>query len=70
MPSAVVTFNGRVTLPLNVRKQLGLKTGDTIEFVETEKGRYSILPGPQSIDSARFEFDHEPAAEEVDEVVQ
>ncbi len=70
MPSAVVTFNGRVTLPLNVRKQLGLKTGDMIEFVEDERGRFSIFPGPQSIDSARIGFDHEPAAEEVDELVR
>lgn len=50
MPSAVVTFNGRITLPLHVRKQLGLKTGDTVEFVEVEKGRFSILPGPSAID--------------------
>ncbi|MGH9589432.1 MAG: AbrB/MazE/SpoVT family DNA-binding domain-containing protein [Terracidiphilus sp.] len=50
MPSAVVTFNGRITLPPHVRKQLGLKTGDTVEFVEVEKGRFSILPGPAAID--------------------
>lgn len=50
MPSAVVTFNGRITLPLHVRKQLGLMTGDTVEFVEIEKGRFSILAGPAAID--------------------
>jgi antitoxin PrlF len=69
MPSAVVTFNGRVTLPLNVRKQLGLKTGDTIQFVETEEGRFSILPGPHSIDDARLASDYDPVAEEMDEFV-
>lgn len=50
MPSAVVTFNGRITLPPHVRKQLGLKTGDTVEFVEVEEGRFSIFPGPAAID--------------------
>ena len=46
MPSAMVTFNGRITLPNDVRKQLGLKTGDNIEFVEIEKGRFAICPRP------------------------
>jgi AbrB family looped-hinge helix DNA binding protein len=53
MQSAVVTFNGRITLPLHLRKQLGLKTGDTVEFVEVEKGRFSILPCPAAIDGDR-----------------
>ncbi len=46
MPSAMVTFNGRITLPNHVRKQLGLKTGDNIEFVEIEQGRFAICPRP------------------------
>jgi AbrB family looped-hinge helix DNA binding protein len=42
MPTAMVTFNGRITLPSQVRKNLGLKTGDDVEFVEVEKGRFAI----------------------------
>ncbi len=42
MPSAMVTFNGRITLPNQVRQQLGLKTGDNVDFVEVEKGRFAI----------------------------
>jgi AbrB family looped-hinge helix DNA binding protein len=42
MPSSTVTFNGRVTLPINVRKQLGLKTGDSVDFVEIDKDRFAI----------------------------
>jgi antitoxin PrlF len=49
MPSAMVTFNGRITLPFHVRKQLGLKTGDSVDFVEIEKGRFAITPGAGSI---------------------
>jgi AbrB family looped-hinge helix DNA binding protein len=45
MPSAMVTFNGRITLPPNVRKQLGLRTGDSVEFVEIGNGRFAISPG-------------------------
>jgi AbrB family looped-hinge helix DNA binding protein len=74
MPSAMVTFNGRITLPLHVRKELGLKTGDTVEFVEVEKGRFSILPGPQCISGGRDlgSLGRTPASEEeeMDELVQ
>jgi AbrB family looped-hinge helix DNA binding protein len=38
----MVTFNGRITLPPQVRKNLGLKTGDNVEFVEVEQGRFAI----------------------------
>lgn len=48
MPSAMVTFNGRITLPPNVRKQLGLRIGDSVEFVELENGRFAITPGAVS----------------------
>jgi AbrB family looped-hinge helix DNA binding protein len=48
MPSAMVTFNGRITLPFHVRKQLGLKTGDSVDFVEIENGRFAITPGADS----------------------
>jgi AbrB family looped-hinge helix DNA binding protein len=47
MPSAVVTFNGRITLPNNVLKQLGLKTGDSVDFVEIDEGRFAIAHGPE-----------------------
>jgi len=45
MPTAMVTFNGRITLPTQVRQQLGLKTGDNVDFVEVEKGRFAIVHG-------------------------
>ena len=49
MPTAMVTFNGRITLPSHVRKQLGLKTGDRVEFVEIDKGRFAIAPGAATV---------------------
>jgi AbrB family looped-hinge helix DNA binding protein len=67
----MVTFNGRITLPPNVRKQLGLKTGDSVEFVELENGRFAIAPGSatfsESMTEARGwipELDFPPTAEE------
>jgi AbrB family looped-hinge helix DNA binding protein len=50
----MVTFNGRITLPPQVRKNLGLKTGDNVDFVEIEKGRFAICPrSGQSADRNR-----------------
>ena len=49
MPTAMVTFNGRITLPAQVRNELGLKTGDNVDFVEVEKGRFAIYLRPGSV---------------------
>ncbi len=62
MPTAMVTFNGRITLPSRVRKELGLKIGDSVDFVEIEKGRFAITPGPSS------DMDLEDPAPELEEV--
>jgi AbrB family looped-hinge helix DNA binding protein len=43
MPSAMVTFNGRITLPPNVRKQLGLRTGDSVELLSGRSVQRSSL---------------------------
>ena len=48
MPTAMVTFNGRITLPAQVRSELGLKTGDNVDFIEVEKGRFAIHVRPGS----------------------
>ena len=46
MPSAMVTFNGRITLPPQIVRQLGLKIGDNVDFVEVEKGRFALQTQP------------------------
>ena len=82
MPSAMVTFNGRITLPPNVRKQLGLKTGDCVEFVEIGNGRFAIASGAASKHESTTEprgwipkLDFSPTADEprfkeLDEAIQ
>jgi AbrB family looped-hinge helix DNA binding protein len=52
MPSAMVTFNGRITLPTDIRKQLGLKTGDKVEFVEIGKGQFALRPRMETDNTA------------------
>jgi AbrB family looped-hinge helix DNA binding protein len=69
----MVTFNGRITLPPDIRKQLGLKTGDNIDFVEIEKGQFAIRPRTSTVPAVESAVPAQPyaaAAKEVSETVQ
>lgn len=46
-----VTEKGQVTIPKEIREQLGIQPGDEIEFDETEEG-YVIR---KEVDKSRFE---------------
>ena len=50
MPIATITSKGQVTIPADVRNQLGLEAGDRIEFsLNEETGRYEVFPATHSI---------------------
>ena len=50
MASATVTSKGQVTIPVGVRSDLGLKTGDRVEFVFNEStGLYELVPATKRI---------------------
>ena len=44
MATAAVTSKGQITIPLEVRKKLGLKPGDRVRFIEGEHGEYILKP--------------------------
>lgn len=41
MPSLSLTSKGQVTVPVKIRRSLGLNPGDRVKFVE-QKGKYFI----------------------------
>jgi antitoxin PrlF len=47
--SATVTSKGQITIPVRVREALKLDTGDRIEFVEIDKGKFAIVAATRSI---------------------
>lgn len=42
MLTSTVTVKGQVTIPVSLRKRMGLREGDRVEFVQEEDGRVVI----------------------------
>jgi len=49
MTAATITAKGQITIPAIVRAALGVDTGDRLEFVEVEKGRFEIVAATQVV---------------------
>ena len=50
MASATITSKGQVTIPVDVRNELGLSAGDRIEFILNDAtGRYEVVPAIESV---------------------
>jgi len=49
MPIATLTSKGQVTIPAVVRAALGVKTGDRVEFIQVEHGRFELVAATQSV---------------------
>jgi antitoxin PrlF len=44
-----VTSKGQITIPLEVRRALGLESGSRVEFVEHSDGSFEIVPATRSV---------------------
>jgi antitoxin PrlF len=49
MPAAAVTSKGQITIPVEVRKKHGIKTGDRLDFTENERGELVLRRKTRSI---------------------
>jgi len=49
MTTATVTSKGQITIPADVRRSLNVQTGDRVEFVQIEPGRFEILAATRSV---------------------
>jgi AbrB family looped-hinge helix DNA binding protein len=70
MQTARVTSKGQITIPVEVRRALGLETGSEIYFIEGEQGEYIFRPNTGSIWDLRGcvpKLDHVVTLEEMDE---
>jgi AbrB family looped-hinge helix DNA binding protein len=53
MSAATVTSKGQITIPAAVRDALGLEAGSRVEFVETEKGKFAIIPATTPVQALK-----------------
>lgn len=49
MSTAIVTSKGQITIPKQVREGLGVDSGDRVEFVELERGVYTVVAATRDI---------------------
>ena len=49
MAEATVTSKGQITIPVEVRRHLGLQTGSRVHFVLTDSNTYEITPVTRSV---------------------
>jgi len=49
MTTAVMTSKGQVTIPLDVRKKLGLDQGDRVDFVDLGNNQFGIMAAVEEV---------------------
>ena len=49
MSTATLTSKGQITIPAEVRRLLNVRTGDRVEFVQIEPGRFQIVAATRSV---------------------
>jgi AbrB family looped-hinge helix DNA binding protein len=49
MSTATLTSKGQITIPAQVRRGLNVGTGDRVEFVQIEPGRYEVVAATRSV---------------------
>jgi AbrB family looped-hinge helix DNA binding protein len=72
MPTAKMTSKGQITIPIKVRKALGLKPGVRIDFYEVGEGEYAFRAKTGSImemEGCLAKLDHVLTIEEMNQAV-
>ncbi len=68
MTIATVTSKGQITIPLSVRKRLGIDAGDRVEFVEISDGEFVIKPAVHNVHSLKGMLRKPPSPVSTDEM--
>ena len=68
MITATITTKGQITIPAEVRRALKVDTGDRVEFIEIEPGRYEFLAATQSVTELKGMFGKAKKVVSIDEM--
>ena len=56
MSSATLTSKGQITIPVSVRHDLKVDTGDRVEFIQIAPGRYEFVAATRNIKELKGMF--------------
>jgi AbrB family looped-hinge helix DNA binding protein len=56
MSTATITSKGQITIPADVRRALDVGTGDRVEFVQVEPGRFELVAATRSVRELKGRF--------------
>ena len=68
MSTATVTTKGQITIPIDVRRALNVETGDRVEFVLIEPGRFEVIAATRSVRELKGRFGKPKRAVSIDEM--
>lgn len=63
-----MTSKGQITVPVEVRRALGLRTGSKVEFVPTERGVYELVVRTGSIQDLKGMFAPPPVPVSIEDM--
>lgn len=68
MTNATLTSKGQITIPVAVRKALGVEAGDRVEFVEVAPGRFEFIAATRSVTDLKGMFGKRVKTVSIDEM--
>jgi AbrB family looped-hinge helix DNA binding protein len=68
LATATVTSKGQIPLPVDVRRSLGVGTGDRVEFAEVAPGRYEVVAATRPVTALKGMFGKRRKTVSIDEM--
>ena len=68
MSTATLTSKGQITIPADVRRALNVQTGDRVEFVQIEPGRFELVAATRSVRELKGMFGKATRTVSIDEM--
>ena len=68
MTTATLTSKGQITIPADVRRALNVQTGDRVEFVQIEPGRFELVAATLSVRELKGLFGRAARTVSIDEL--
>ncbi len=68
MTTATLTSKGQITIPADVRRVLNVQTGDRVEFVQIEPGRFELVAATHPVRELKGLFGRAARMVSIDEM--